>query len=199
MGLRLRLGGGTATFTIAGVDRTLQLSPGTRIKLTQTTTKYFVVASVAFSTNTTVTVTGGSDYTLANAAITAPNYSYVSNPQGYPGWFNFALTATGWSGTPTVNAVFAVEGRTCTLILNVTGTSNATTAGGTAPITSNAAETLVASFVATNNGSLQSAPGRATINAGGTSIVFSISYGTVGGWTSSGTKTISFLVMAYQI
>jgi hypothetical protein len=40
---------------------------GDKIKLTQTTVKYFYIVGVA---NTLLTVTGGSDYTVANAAIT---------------------------------------------------------------------------------------------------------------------------------
>jgi hypothetical protein len=87
------------SFTISGVDRTAIFTKGTRIKLTQTTDKYFVVTSSSFSTNTTVNITGGSDYTLANATITNPYYSYQANPQGYPTFFNWTPT---WSksGTP---------------------------------------------------------------------------------------------------
>jgi len=87
------------SFTISGVDRTAIFTKGTRIKLTQTTDKYFVVTSSSFSTNTTVNITGGSDYTLANAAITNPYYSYQANPQGYPTFFNWTPT-WGKSGTP---------------------------------------------------------------------------------------------------
>jgi hypothetical protein len=74
----------TFTFTIAGVDRTTRYTPGTRIKLSQTTVKYFIVTKVAFSTNTTVTVYGGTDYTLANAAITLPYFSRAKAPGGFP-------------------------------------------------------------------------------------------------------------------
>lgn len=75
--------GPTGVFTIAGVDRSAVLMPGTRIKLTQTTPKYFIVTKVAFSTNTTVTIYGGTDYTLANAAITSPNHSPCKTPAGF--------------------------------------------------------------------------------------------------------------------
>jgi hypothetical protein len=125
-----------STFTAGASDLTSVYSPGTRIKLTQTTVKYFVVASSVFAAGTTtVTVTAGTDYTLANAAITSPFYSYVLNPQGYPGWFTFAPAATGFSGTPTVStAKFAVDGRVCHVILTISGTSNATSFGATMPI-----------------------------------------------------------------
>lgn len=81
----------TFTFTVAGVDLSTVLTPGTRIKLTQTTAKYFIVTKVAFSTNTTVTVYGGTDYDLANAAITSPYYSRAKAPAGFP------LDPTKWT------------------------------------------------------------------------------------------------------
>jgi len=109
------------TFTIAGVDRTAMFPKGTKIKLTQTTTKYFYVVGSAFSTNTTITITGGTDYTLANAAITSPYYSYASCPQGHPIWFNFAFTPV-WNasavptGTPsTLDNKLMISGSSCTV------------------------------------------------------------------------------------
>ncbi len=74
----------TFTFTITG-DFTAILTPGTRLKLTQTTVKYFIVTKVSVSSGTTtVTIYGGTDYTLANAAITANYYSHVKGPAGFP-------------------------------------------------------------------------------------------------------------------
>lgn len=101
------------TFTIAGVDRTAQFPVGTKVKLTQTTAKYFYVTASAFSTDTTVTVTGGSDYSLANAAITSPSYSYDSTPQGFPSVFNWSPTwANTTVGNGTVVATFKMIGKT---------------------------------------------------------------------------------------
>lgn len=104
------------TFTVSG-DLTGVFTPGTKIKLTQTTAKYFYVVSSSYSSpNTTVTITGGSDYTLANAAITSPHYSYNNNPQGFP--HNFAYTITVVGLTNPVYAVqtgyFSISGRTVT-------------------------------------------------------------------------------------
>jgi hypothetical protein len=101
------------TFTIAGVDRTALFPKGTKIKLTQTTAKYFYVVGSAFSTNTTITVTGGSDYTLADAAITSPNYSYMDTPQGFPQWFAFTPAWTNITvGNGTNTGSFCVSGQT---------------------------------------------------------------------------------------
>lgn len=82
------------TFTISG-DKTGKYQKGDKIKLTQTSVKYFYVINVTYSSpNTTVTVTGGSDYSLANATITSPYFSKIENPQGFP--------INGFSYTPTI-------------------------------------------------------------------------------------------------
>ncbi len=74
----------TFTFTIAG-DKTSKYSPGMRIKLTQTTVKYFIITAVSYtSPNTTVTVYGGTDYDLNNATISDNYYSFQKAPQGFP-------------------------------------------------------------------------------------------------------------------
>jgi len=72
------------SFKVTGKDVRYKFPKGTKIKLVQTTTKYFYVVATAYSTDTTITVTGGSDYTLANAAISGQAYSYADTPQGYP-------------------------------------------------------------------------------------------------------------------
>ena len=98
----------TFTFTIAGVDLTTKYQAGMRVKLTQTTPKYFIITKVAFSTDTTITIYGGTDYDLANAAITSPYYSPVKAP------FGMSLDPTKWTvevtdttnrsqATPTIN------------------------------------------------------------------------------------------------
>lgn len=69
------------TFTIASTDLTDVFTKGTKLKCTNSTTKYFYVVSSSFSTNTTVTVTGESD--LADAAITANFFSYNDCPRGF--------------------------------------------------------------------------------------------------------------------
>jgi hypothetical protein len=74
----------TFTFTITG-NYTTRYSVGMKIKLTQTTVKYFIITAISYSNpNTTVTVYGGTDYDLADAAITLPYYSVVKAPYGFP-------------------------------------------------------------------------------------------------------------------
>lgn len=75
------------TFVISvNADMTAILGVGMKIKLTQTTVKYFIVTAVgSFSGGATlITVYGGTDYVLANAAISSPNYSVVKAPLGFP-------------------------------------------------------------------------------------------------------------------
>jgi hypothetical protein len=54
---------------------------GDRIKLTDSTVKYFIITAVA---DTTLTVYGGTDYTLSGGAITLPYYSHQKAPLGFP-------------------------------------------------------------------------------------------------------------------
>lgn len=72
-------------FDISG-NYTGTYATGQRIKLTQTTVKYFLVTNVAYSSGTTtsITVYGGTNYDLANAEITSPYYSPVKSPYGFP-------------------------------------------------------------------------------------------------------------------
>lgn len=114
------------TFTIAGVNRTAMFPKGTKIKLTQGTVKYFYVVGSAFSTNTTITVTGGSDYSLADATITSPYYSYVETPQSFPDYFSWAPTysAAGsmtYTSVTTVYAKFKISGNSILAKLDAVG------------------------------------------------------------------------------
>jgi hypothetical protein len=75
------------TYVISvNADMTAIIGVGQKIKLTQTTDKYFIVTAVgAYSGgNTLITVYGGTDYDLANEAVTSPYYSMVKAPFGFP-------------------------------------------------------------------------------------------------------------------
>lgn len=63
------------------IDLTSVISVGMKLKLTQTTVKYFIVTAI---TSTTITLYGGTDYTLANATITLPYFSSMKAPFGFP-------------------------------------------------------------------------------------------------------------------
>lgn len=89
-------------------DMTALIGLGNRIKLTQTTTKYFIVTKVgAFSAGATIiTCYGGTDYTLVasgTTAITNVFYSNIKAPFGFP------LSPSKWmvSATSTANSAKA--------------------------------------------------------------------------------------------
>ena len=150
------------SFTISGVDRAAIYRPGTLIKMTNnSSTKYFIVASSAFSTNTTVTLMATSDYSINNSAITNPYYSYQPNPQGFPSGFNFTPTFGGFSADPTMQIVrYSTSGRTIFYmgVASGNGTSNNATTTVTAPVA--AAQTFKTFGLgrATDNGSSQTSP-----------------------------------------
>jgi len=103
------------SFKIAGKNVAYRFPKGTKIKLVQSgSTKYFYVTAATFSTDTTVTVTGGSDYTLANENISGQAYSYAAAPQGFPlGTSTFVplttpLTSTDWDGDTKTTADRAI-------------------------------------------------------------------------------------------
>jgi hypothetical protein len=74
----------TFVFSV-NADVTAVVEPGMRIRLTQTTDKFFIVTAVgAFSGGVTpITVYGGTDYALANASILAGSFSTHKKPFGF--------------------------------------------------------------------------------------------------------------------
>jgi hypothetical protein len=126
------------TFTCSSELAAL-LQTGDKIKLTQTTVKYFYVVS---KSGTTITITGGTDYTLANAAITLPYYSHEANPVGFPGAFAFTPTITAGSGTFTAASGvgrFSITGRRCFTVIAATITTIGTGSGCVATLPVSAA------------------------------------------------------------
>ena len=93
----------TTTITVPS-GATAKYQKGDKIKLTQTTVKYFYIIGVA---DTVLTITGGSDYTLTDATITDNYYSKVENPQGFPNSFNY--TPTGPTNTTLTGKFFIVR------------------------------------------------------------------------------------------
>ncbi len=184
-----------STFTIAGVDLTSVFTPGTRLKFTQTTVKYGIVASSSFSTNTTVTIIVNTDYVLANAAISANYYSYVANPQGYPGWFNYTSGCAGFSALSTNDARFATNGRVCQLAVHFIGTSNATTFTFNLPVACVAAEQFNYFLTLSNDNSVTAV--RRLAFATTTSGRFDAALNANNGWTASGVKS-AVIDLAYE-
>lgn len=81
--------GHTFVVTTSGVDLTGVIPVGARIRLTnQAATQYFIVTAIS---STTITLYGGSSYSITNTAITTPAFSQTKAPVGFP------LDPTGWT------------------------------------------------------------------------------------------------------
>lgn len=106
----------SATTATATGDLTALFSAGMKFKLTQTTAKYFFLVAIVYSApNTVFTFYGGTDYTLANAAITSPYSSVAHTPTGFPaGEDKWTVETTSTSdsdqATPTANTWYNTGG-----------------------------------------------------------------------------------------
>jgi len=100
----------TFAFTVNG-DVTSKYCVGMRLKLTQTTVKYFIITKISYSSpNTTITIFGGTDYTLANAAISNNYFSAAKAPIGFPlnidKWTYSASISDFTQNNPAANTVY---------------------------------------------------------------------------------------------
>ena len=93
------------------IDLTSLISVGMKLKLTQTTVEYFIVTAI---TSTTITLYGGTDYTLANETITLPYFSSMKAPFGFPispdKWSVIVTDVTLRSQTPSGTTVYNLGG-----------------------------------------------------------------------------------------
>jgi hypothetical protein len=192
----------SATTVTVPTDATTKYSVGDKVKFTQTSVKYFYVTAVGA---TTLTLNGGSDYTVANAAISAVSYSKASTPLGFPQWFNYSPTVAGFSANPTstVNR-FSITGRMVTASIyqptGTPGTSNATTFTITAPVTS-ANNGLVYGAILwqmMDNSANVATQGRAYILPNSGTFTLGKTANSDSNWTNSGTKEASFTI-SYEI
>jgi hypothetical protein len=192
------------TFTIAGVDATAKFRKGAKLRWKQGAGyKYAYVVSSSFGGgNTTVTVTGGSDYTVANAAITDNYISYVENPEGFPDWFNYAPSITGYSANPT-NSIyrFCIKGRTVTILLTevTPGTSNSVNTTYSLPVsaigTANVNPTVKNTYATDNGAGVTTSMG--TILAATPTLLSCYKTEVGGAWTGSGGK--AFAAKGFEI
>lgn len=92
----------TFVFSV-NADVTAIVDAGMRVRLTQTTDKFFIVTAVgAYAAGVTpITVYGGTDYVLANAAISAGAFSTHKKPFGFNAspakWTVELRNTTDWS------------------------------------------------------------------------------------------------------
>jgi len=167
---------------------------GTKIRLVQSgSTKFFYVVSAAYDAgNTTVTITGGSDYALSSnppTTITDLYYSYAATPPGFPAWFDYFATSTitGWSN-PTGGLRFKMVGDQVFVDYYLTGTSNATATSFSLPVPHAEGWHTRMGIIAQNNGT--QIQGFMQMQQWSSLVAFYTTIGW-GGWTASGTKTVA--------
>lgn len=177
------------TFTVTG-DVTSKYQIGDKIQLTQTTVKYFYIQSVSFSGSTTITITGGTDYTLANAAITSNFFSKEANPQGFPAGFAYTPTTSGWAATPSTTCFFSIQGRTLFLRVGVSGTSNNATHSCALPVASSSTAGGAAHGygAASDNSANLTTPAHLSISSGSSTVSIDKVWDGSNIWTNSGTS-----------
>lgn len=127
----------SATTVTVPSDATTKYSVGDKVKFTNSGSKYFYITAVSA---TVLTLNGGSDYTVANAAISAVYYSKAATPLSFPQWFTWSPTWTNVTvGNGTVSAKFIMLGKAvifrCSLVFGST-TSISATPQFSLPITS---------------------------------------------------------------
>ena len=172
-------------------------SKGTKIKLTQTTVKYFYVVGVA---DTVLTIAASDEYTLANAAISSISYSNQENPVGFPSQFTFSTTHGGYSSAPAGKLKYKIIGTRIIIDYadTTTGTSNATTTTFTVPVAPAASVSNACTIYYKDNGSNSSQSGHLWMASGNTTIHAATTFYD-GTWTNVNAKDIYFSNFSYNI
>jgi hypothetical protein len=152
--------------------------------------KYFYIVGVA---DTVLTVTGGSDFTVADAAITDIAISRASSPFGFPGFFNWTPTISGFATAPTItSAYFSLTG----LSVNghfetATHASNGTTFDISTPITA-VKGASGGIFIIFNNSTWQATPGKWEIQAANYNLIKTFTDSFTTAWSASNNKRTAF-------
>jgi hypothetical protein len=113
---------GNQTFTV-DVDVSGVVGQSTKLKYTDTTTKYQQILSAVWNSGTgktTITTYATTDYVFAGN----PSAIYFSNaegPFGFPQWQNFTSTPGGFSGASNIiSSKFNIIGKKCTNVITYT-------------------------------------------------------------------------------
>lgn len=184
-----------SSFKIVGKDVTAKFPKGTRVSYNDGSVDYGVVAGAAFSSDTTVTLAANTDYAIANDTLTAPRYSYMQCPQGYPQWYEYTPTHTGYSSDPTGEYRFKIDGDT--VMVNVAmaanGTSDSTSTAISLPVTSLSLadnEYFGSCAQTVDNGSNQTTPGSWRVQSNASVALFYLNASPSSNWTASGGKRV---------
>jgi len=166
---------------------------GDKISCQNNGQKWWYVLGISGSV---LTVTGGTNYPVENAAITTVKRSHFLNPIGFPHYFEWSgasgFNPQGFSGTPTEAHRFSILGRMLVFGVYISGTSNAITFTGTMPIDPYQGNHWCINVQDSGAYSW----GHAQVIGASTVITFYKDAGTTG-WTASGTKAAKGYIMYY--
>ena len=115
----------STTVTVSS-DATTRYQIGDKVRFKQGGGyKYYYITAVA---STTVTLNGGTDYTVANSTITDLEWSRADRPFGFPDWFAYTPTlgvggTMTYSSTSVTLARFSMKGKLVNVQVSITGTT----------------------------------------------------------------------------
>jgi len=194
---------GNFTFTVSG-DVTATYEKGVRVRYKDGGSfEYGVVGSSSYSApNTTVTLITNSDYAMGATTITDKSISRISQPSGWPDYFNWAPTIVGFSAAPAGGLYkWRAEGKTLSLTIRqpADGTSSQNNFTISLPF---AAATITdmawaGPSGAVDNSAILTSPSRMYIASTYTVVEIFSNYG-AGTWTTSGGKRLLTGSISYQ-
>lgn len=185
---------GATSFSIYG-DHMDIFRLGLKIKLTQSTTKYFYVKySEYFDDYTFVYLVSTTLNTLTSGPIVNPAISFAEAPPGFPGMFPYSCNVTGFSNMSTLISYYSIHNKTVVWdVPGFTATSNATTFTLTLPdvgITFNTDELVCIADNGTRGVGM-------VYTSGSSSTIATVYKGYHGAFTASGTKGIYACRLVY--
>jgi hypothetical protein len=143
-------------------------------------------------TDTTLTLTGGSDYVLYNSTLSSPYYSKSSSPVGFPQWFNWTITVQKSDATTALTATqriarFCLNGRIINyrVLLQAVGNPGGNIIYLSTPITAKSDGYDNSCGAGDCNDGANGSTGKANIQSGGTKIYVALSNGAAWGVTSN--------------
>jgi hypothetical protein len=112
--------------------------------------------------------------------------------------FSATINPTGFSGTPTVTSAYYFKVFDhYVVVVNFTGTSNATTCTITLPFNATLTQAALGAVRVQDNGTFQTSGGLASSAAASATITFGKNMSAAGGFTNTGTKTIQTVLTVY--
>lgn len=182
----------SASIMNANVDLTAYLQKGDKVRFKQGAGwKYGYILAIS---STQITITGGSDYTVANSAITDVWFSHESNPIGFPAFFNYTPTYTGFSANPNLGAKFSIDGNLVTINFIILGDGTSNASDFTATIIGTSTQYSQQMIHVRDNGTNKT--GYAQVDPSGTTVAFYTSTNK-DGFASSGNKSCSGWINYY--